>query len=118
MGRFYWKSYFEQVTLIVICYEGKRGTKNGERILKDVKKISFTDNDLDLIKITFNYIKNAIDKFNSDEIKEDMSSYIEMLPTPNKFKNQIIEITPKASIGKLSYQNFFTEGDLLKLLLL
>lgn len=107
----YWKSYFEQVTIIVICYEGNRNTKNGYRILKDVKKISFNDNDLESIKIAFNSIKDAINKYKTDKVKRSMDSYFKFLPTPNKFPNQIIEITPKASRGKNSYQNFFTEGD-------
>jgi hypothetical protein len=107
----YWKSYFEYVTIIVICYEGNRSTKNGDRILRDVKKISFNDNDLESIKMVFNAIKNAINTYKSDWVKGSMESYFKMLPTPNKFPNQIIEITPKASSGKNSYQNFFTDGD-------
>ncbi len=34
----YWKNYFEEVSLITICYEGKSGSKNGYRTLKEVKK--------------------------------------------------------------------------------
>ena len=30
----YWKTYFEETTLLVICYEGTKSSKNGERILK------------------------------------------------------------------------------------
>ena len=35
----FWKNYFEEVTIIVICYRGDRGSKNGERIL-EVKNLS------------------------------------------------------------------------------
>ncbi|WP_413825862.1 Sau3AI family type II restriction endonuclease [Methanobrevibacter sp. UBA337] len=104
----YWKSYFEQLTMIIICFEGNRISKNGERILKSVKKVSFTNKDLLSIEKAFNCIKNAINQYNSDIVKKDLEDYVKLLPTPKKFKNQIIEIVPKASKGKNSYYNLFT----------
>ena len=44
----YWKNYFEETTLIVICYEAKNSKiRNGHRTLKFVKQMSFTDEDLE-----------------------------------------------------------------------
>ena len=93
----YWKNYFEETTLIVICYQEVRGSRNGYRILKDVKKISFNDEDLDAFEKTYNQIKLAIEK-------EDVN----LLPTSsNGFKNQLLEIAPKGIKGDDAYNNFF-----------
>lgn len=93
----FWKNYFEETTLIVICYQEVNKSKNGFRILKDVKKISFDEEDLDEFKKTYNQIKLAIKK-------QDTS----LLPTSsNGFKNQILEIAPKGVKGDNAYVNFF-----------
>ena len=92
----FWKSYFEEITLITICYEEKNKSRNGYRILKSVKKISFDDEDLDSFKRTYNQIKLAI------ELKD-----INLLPTPNSFENQLLEIAPKGKKGDDAYNNFF-----------
>lgn len=107
-----WKSYFEQVTLIVICYELKeKTTKHGYRILKDVKKVSFTDDDLKSISIAYNKIKYALDMYEITNGMYSMDEYIKLLPTPKTYENQIIELVPKQSKGKNSYKNFFNEGN-------
>lgn len=93
----YWKNYFEETTLITICYQELNGSRNGYRILKDVKKITFNDEDLDNFKNTYDQIKVAIEK-------ED----INLLPTStNGFKNQLLEIAPKGVKGDDAYVNFF-----------
>ena len=93
----FWKNYFEETKLIVICYQEVNGSKNGYRVLKDVKKITFNDNDLDEFEKTYNQIKLAIEK-------KDVS----LLPTSaNGFKNQMLEIAPKGVKGDDAYNNFF-----------
>lgn len=93
----YWKNYFEETTLIVICYEAKNNKiKNGYRTLKDVKQMSFNDEELESFKKTYNMIKVAIEK-------QD----INLLPTPNSFNNQLLEIAPKGKKGDNAYNNFF-----------
>lgn len=93
----FWKNYFEETTLITICYQEKNKSRNGFRILKDVKKITFDENDLNSFKKTYNQIKLAIRK-------EDIS----LLPTSsNGFKNQLLEIAPKGVKGDNAYVNFF-----------
>ena len=93
----FWKNYFEETTLITICYEEKNRSRNGFRILKFVKKITFDENDLDEFKKTYNQIKIAIEK-------EDVN----LLPTvANGFKNQLLEIAPKGVKGDNAYVNFF-----------
>ena len=93
----YWKNYFEETTLIVICYAEKNRSKNGLRVLKDVKQITFDENDLDSFEKTYNQIKIAIEKKD-----------INLLPTSaNGFKNQLLEIAPKGVKGDDAYVNFF-----------
>ena len=92
----FWKSYFEETTLIVICYEEKNKSRNGYRVLKSVKKISFNDDDLESFKKTYNQLKLAI------ELKD-----LNLLPTPNSFENQLLEIAPKGKKGDNAYANFF-----------
>ena len=93
----YWKNYFEETTLITICYEEVNKSKNGYRVLKDVKKITFNENDLEEFAKTYNQIKLAIE--NKD---------IHLLPTSsNGFKNQMLEIAPKGVKGDDAYKNFF-----------
>lgn len=92
-----WKQYFEEVTLIVICYEAKnRKVKNGYRTLKEVKTFSFTDEDLESIKIAYEMVQKAI--------KEKDEAF---LPYPGSYENQIIEIAPKGKEGDKAYKEFF-----------
>ena len=93
----YWKNYFEETTLIIICYEAKNSKiRNGYRTLKFVKQMSFTDDDLESFEKTYNMLKEAIEK-------ED----INLLPTPSSFDGQLLEIAPKGLKGDDAYNNFF-----------
>lgn len=91
-----WRNYFEEINLIIIIYEGSKDIKNGDRILKDVKSISFTSNDIELFKPTYKMVQEAI---KSRDIKK--------LPYPKSYPNQILEIAPKGGKGANAYQNFF-----------
>lgn len=90
-----WKSYFEEVTFILICYEGK-GKKNGYRVLNDVRKISFSDEDIDKLGKSYEMVRNAI-------FRHDIS----LLPYPNSFDGQVLEIAPRGKKGDKSYEDFF-----------
>ncbi len=93
----YWKNYFEETTLIVICYAEKNKSRNGFRVLRDVKQITFDESDLESFEQTYNQIKLAIEKKN-----------VNLLPTSaNGFKNQLLEIAPKGVKGDDAYVNFF-----------
>ena len=93
----YWKNYFEETTLIVICYAEKNKSKNGFRVLSDVKQITFDENDLESFEKTYKQIKLAIEKKD-----------VKLLPTSaNGFKNQMLEIAPKGVKGDDAYVNFF-----------
>ena len=58
--------------------------------------MSFTDEDLKSFEKTYTWIKRAIEK-------RDIS----LLPTPNSFENQLLEIAPKGVKGDDAYNNFF-----------
>ncbi|SHF14225.1 Sau3AI family type II restriction endonuclease [Clostridium fallax] len=94
-----WANYFEEVTIILICYDGK-GKKNGDRILKGIKKITFSDKDLELFKKSYLMVQSAI-------INNDIS----ILPYPkhsteDKLDNPLV-IAPKGKKGDNAYDNFF-----------
>ncbi|MBU3093390.1 hypothetical protein KPL35_15085 [Clostridium sp. CF011] len=91
-----WKIFFEEVTIIVICYEGNRGEKQGFRKLNSIEKVTFTANDIDLFEKSYNRIRESIQKRDSL-----------LLPFPNSFENQILEIAPKSSKGANAYNTFF-----------
>lgn len=91
-----WKIFFEELTIIAICYEGTKEIANGYRILKDIRKISFTSDEIDSFGKTYNMVKNAI---NSHDISK--------LPYPNSFENQYLEIAPKGQKGANAYETFF-----------
>ena len=91
-----WKIYFEEVTIIVICYRGDKKSKNGERILDGIKKISFTADEIDLFGRTYNQVKKAIQN-------RDTS----LLPQPKLFDGQILEVAPKGGKDDDAYNNFF-----------
>lgn len=98
----FWKAYFEEVTLIVICYQGDKKSKNGERRLYGVKKISFNDEDVELFGRTYNQVKKAIDMHD-----------ISLLPQPKRLEGQVLEVAPKGGKGANAYINFF-ENDVTK----
>lgn len=91
-----WKLYFEEVTIIVICYQGNKKSKNGERILQGVKKISFNDNDVELFGRTYNQVRKAIQ--NHD---------VSLLPQPKRLDGQVLEVAPRGKKGDAAYINFF-----------
>lgn len=91
----YWKNFFEENTLITICYQGHSSSKNGERVLKEIRQITFDDDELDSMEKTFNLVKKTIETEN-----------ISNLPIPHTFDGQILEIAPKASKGKNTYETF------------
>ena len=93
----YWKLFFDETTILNILWkEPKTGSKNGERILEGVNRIIFNDDDLDYIERSYNMVKEAIEE-------RDIS----LLPYPNSFKNQILEIGPKGQKSDDAYNNFF-----------
>lgn len=93
----YWKNFFENTNFIVICYEAKNTSiKNGYRTLKYVKQMSFNDEELESFKKTYEMVKTAIEKRD-----------IGLLPKPNSFDNQLLEIAPKGVKGDDAYNNFF-----------
>lgn len=91
----YWKSYFEELTLIMILYEEQKVRGNGNRILKGVKKLSFTEEDLESFKLTYERIQKTIE--NKDTT---------LLPTPRSFDGQYLEVAPKGVKGDNAYENF------------
>lgn len=91
-----WKSYFEEVTIVVICYQGSNKSKNGERKLYGVKKISFSDADIELFGRTYNQVKKAIEMHD-----------INLLPQSKRIDGQILEVAPRGIKGDDAYNNFF-----------
>lgn len=91
-----WKTYFEEVTIIALCYEGNSKIKNGFRVLKDIKKITFNSDDIDLFGRTYNQVRTAIKNKN-----------ISLLPIPKYYEGQILEIAPKGVKDDNAYTNFF-----------
>lgn len=90
-----WKRYFEEVTVLLVCYEGKR-IKNGYRKLKEIKQITFTDEDLEKFKLSYEKVREAI--YNRD---------VNFLPYPGSFEGQVLEIAPKGQGGDDVYNHFF-----------
>ena len=94
-----WKTYFEETTLLTILWrEPNTKARNGYRELLGVKSISFDDDDLDSFKISYDMIKETIEK-------RDIS----LLPTPNSFEGQILVVAPKGQKGDDAYNNFFKQ---------
>lgn len=92
----WWKTYFEEVTIIILFYEGSSKIRNGFRKFKDIKKITFTSDDIDVFGRTYKMVKKAIDE-------KDISK----LPYPNSFTGQILEVAPKGNKGDNAYMNIF-----------
>ena len=91
-----WKNYFEEVTFIVLLYEGNTKIKNGFRVFKDIKKITFDAIDVELFGRTYNMVREAIKK-------RDISK----LPYPKIIDGQILEIAPKGKKNANAYNTFF-----------
>lgn len=91
-----WKIFFEELTIIALCYEGTKEIANGYRVLKDIKKISFTEEEIESFGKTYDMIKKAI-------IYKDIA----YLPYPNSFEGQYLEIAPKGQKGANAYDTFF-----------
>lgn len=93
----YWKNFFGDTNFILICYEAENSkVRNGYRRLKYARQISFDEEDLESFEKTYNRLKLAIEKRD-----------INLLPTPNSFDNQLLEIAPKGIKGDDAYNNFF-----------
>lgn len=90
-----WKQYFEEITIILICYEGKK-LPNGYRKLKGMKEITFNADDIDNFGKSYNMVQNAIRQ-------RDAS----LLPYPNSFEGQALVIAPKGGKGAEAYKTFF-----------
>lgn len=96
-----WKNYFEEVTLILICYEGNnKDMRNGDRILKEIKKITFTSDDIKLFETSYDMIRQAI-----------KDKDIRKLPYPAKFSEPTLVIAPKGNRGDDAYNNFFKQDN-------
>ncbi len=91
-----WKIFFEEITFIVLLYEGNNKLKNGFRIFKDIKMITFNANDIELFGRTYNMVRKAL-------IDKDISK----LPYPNSIQGQVLEIAPKGKKNDDAYTNFF-----------
>ncbi|KMT22315.1 Sau3AI family type II restriction endonuclease [Clostridium cylindrosporum] len=96
-----WQNYFQEVTIILICYEGKNKS-NGHRVLKGIKRIAFTADDISLFEQSYKMVRDAIKD-------RDISK----LPYPNKFNEPTLVIAPKGNSGDDAYNNFF-ENDTTK----
>lgn len=91
-----WKAFFEELTIIALCYEGSKDIANGYRVLKGIKKISFTSDDIDSFGLTYNMVQDAI-----------KTKDISKLPYPGSFNNQKLEVAPKGQKGANAYDTFF-----------
>lgn len=95
-----WKDYFEEINLIVIIYEaGSSSIKNGYRVLKDVKSITFTAEDIDLMKMPYEKVQDAI-----------RTKDISKLPYLRVKTDLILGISPKGQKGDNAYKNFFNSN--------
>ena len=91
-----WKSFFEEVKIIVICYQMPNSkSKNGDRRLKFVKKICFTDEEIESFGKTYNMVKEAIEK-------EDEN----LLPKGKNSERLYLEVMPHHGAGR-TYEYFF-----------
>lgn len=92
-----WKQYFEQVTILLVCYEAQNSSvKNGYRTLKGIKQLAFTDADLESFRQTYECVHQAI-------LQKDVS----LLPYPGSFEGQVLEVAPKGQGGDDAYNHFF-----------
>jgi len=92
-----WKNYFEEITFIVLLYEGDKKTiTNGFRTFKDIKKITFNADDVELFGRTYNMVREAI-----------RTQDISKLPYPKVIDGQVLEIAPKGLKNADAYNHFF-----------
>lgn len=91
-----WKNYFEEVTFIIFLYEGDSKSKNGFRVFKDIKKIAFNANDVELFGRTYNMVRGAI-----------KARDITKLPYPKVIEGQVLEVAPKGIKKDDAYNHFF-----------
>lgn len=90
-----WKVYFEEMTFLIILYEGD---KHGYRKLKTVKKVTFTPEEVAIFGQSYNMIRETI-----------ATKDVTKLPYPKSFSEQLLEIAPKGKAGARAYQTFFDQ---------
>jgi DNA mismatch repair protein MutH len=88
-----WKMYLEEITFLIILY---RGQQHGYRKLETVKKITFSQEDINLFGESYEKVRETI-----------KSGDIESLPTPKSFKGQLLVVAPKGVKGSNAYRTFF-----------
>lgn len=92
-----WKNYFEEITFIVLLFEGdKKEMINGFRVFKDIKNITFTAEDVESFGKTYNMVREAI-----------KSHDVSKLPYPKVIDDQVLEIAPKGQKNDDAYNHFF-----------
>lgn len=92
-----WKLFFEEVTFILVLYEGKT---QGNRILKDIKKITFTADDISLFEKTYNAIKDTIQTKNLNKLPRAK------VLDKNPLKQPLV-LSTKGQAGDKAYLSFF-----------
>ncbi len=91
-----WKNYFEEVTFIVLLYEGNLKIRNGFRVFKDIKKITFNSDDIEMFGRTYNMVRETIQTHD-----------ISKLPYPKVIDGQVLEVAPKGRKNDDAYNHFF-----------
>ncbi len=92
-----WKMYLEELTFLIILYSGP---KHGDRKLETVKKITFSQEDINLFGETYERVRETI-----------KSGDIEYLPTPKSFNGQLLVVAPKSVKGAHAYKTFLEENN-------
>ena len=96
-----WKAFFEEVKIILICYQMPNSkSKNGDRELKFIKKISFTDEEVESFGKTYNMVKKAIK--NQD---------VNLLPKEKNAANLLLEVMPHHKPTDTGTYDIFFEKD-------
>ena len=96
-----WKAFFEEVKIILICYQMPNSkSKNGDRKLKFIKKISFTDAEIESFGKTYNMVKKAIK--NQD---------VNLLPKEKNATNLLLEVMPHHQPTDRGTYDIFFEKD-------
>lgn len=103
-----WKQYFEETSIINILYEFEKSSdKLGSGVLRDVQMFSLNADEIDNISTTFNMVQNAIRCYEKQIYGDDISKYVDLLPTPQPIDDKILVILPKSSRGLNSYYTIF-----------
>jgi DNA mismatch repair protein MutH len=92
-----WKMYFEEITFLIILY---RGDKHGYRKLETVKKVTFSQEDINLFGESYERVRETI-----------KSGDIKYLPTPKSFKGQLLVVAPKSVKGAHAYETFLEKNN-------